>query len=326
MELESFSQRLLNPFRGVQRVMRYGAAEAVTLDGHQWDIYVSNDELLEGLDCRQPVLVSDIRFGRWSPDKGLKRGPLYPSADFRRMERVGAALYEALVSLHDQPVFPFKDRYELWLLDGAGLPLALLASVLRAEEMELDLPLQWQPGLDLNGGLPVPECVELGKALAEQVNALAGERPRAAWCCREPDGSGVVLAGINLPKDRLGQRWKERDFPAFFLGQAAGHGEQAREQVRLRKEFHAWLAPCLLLWPGWDRESRRWLETQARSRAEAVDRWHRLYPEEVDASMVQAARVEAMLRRAQPRAPQEQRPTLLSTFYIELDQDLSDPV
>lgn len=48
--VEHFAQRLRNPFRGAMHTIRYEAAEAVTLDSVHWDIYVSNDFLLEGLN------------------------------------------------------------------------------------------------------------------------------------------------------------------------------------------------------------------------------------------------------------------------------------
>jgi len=40
----------MNPFCGTLSIVRYGAAEAVTVDGVEWDIYVNDDELLIGID------------------------------------------------------------------------------------------------------------------------------------------------------------------------------------------------------------------------------------------------------------------------------------
>lgn len=313
MEVECYSQRLLNPFRGVQRVIRYGAAEAVTIDGAHWDLYVSNDELLEGLESSHPVLVSDIRFGRWSADKGLKRGLLYPSEDFRRMERMGAAAYEALLQLHDQPVFPFRDVYELWLLDKAGMPLALLASVLAPEEMETDLPLAWRPGPAAESSFRSGVCESACGELSRYINGLAGPKPCGAWVMRRENGTGRAVAGINLPRAWTGRMWDAQSFPTFFLAEG-GHDERHACLVR---DFHAWQAPCLLLLPGLPAETRQWLEEQARNQAEAVDRLHRLYPASVDQRLIQAARVETMLKRSQPMSQTQE--DALSTFYIELN-------
>lgn len=49
-EFFCYSQRIMNPFRGTLNIVRYRAAEAVTIDGIEWDIYVNDDELLKGID------------------------------------------------------------------------------------------------------------------------------------------------------------------------------------------------------------------------------------------------------------------------------------
>lgn len=320
MELECYSQRLLNPFRGVQRVIRYGPAEAVTTDGAHWDLYVRNDELLEGLDRSHPVLVSDIRFGRWSAEKGLKRGPLYPSEDFRRMERLGAVVYEALTQVHDQPVFPFRDCYELWLLDPDGALLALLASVLLPEEIERNLPLVWRPGHATKSVFPISGHDEPAEYLGRYVNRLAGREPAAAWLQRDPDGAGRAVAGVNLPASWAERTWGAAEFPAFFL-RDGGHDTEHRQLIA---DFHAWQAPCLLLLPGWPVEVRYRLEAQARQQAETVEQLFHLYPDAVDERLIHACRVEALLKRSQAMSPT--REEVLSTGYIELNPDESDMV
>jgi hypothetical protein len=146
-QVECYAQRLLNPFRGAMHVIRYQAAEAVTTDGLHWDIYVANDQLLEGLDGVCGAQISDLRYGRWSAAEGLKRGPLYPSADFRRMEEMGAVVYEHLRLWHDRVPFAFRDRYELWLLDSADRPLALLHTAIDERELPGSVWLHWRIGL-----------------------------------------------------------------------------------------------------------------------------------------------------------------------------------
>ena len=61
-----YAQRLLNPFRGVTNIVRYQSAEAVTMDGVHWDIYVTNDALRQGLDATHNIQISDNRYGSWS--------------------------------------------------------------------------------------------------------------------------------------------------------------------------------------------------------------------------------------------------------------------
>jgi len=94
MQIECYAQRLLNPFRGVMHTIRHQSAEAITTDGIEWDIYVANDALLDGLGrAGRRAMISDIRYGHWSAEKGLKRGPLFPSDDFKRLEHMGALVY-----------------------------------------------------------------------------------------------------------------------------------------------------------------------------------------------------------------------------------------
>jgi hypothetical protein len=120
--------RLLNPFRGVMNIIEYKGAEAVTIDGINWDIYVRDMSLTEDLDQNQDMLISEIRFGRWSAEKGLTRGSLYPSEDFNELERQGRKVYEYLLECAHEVPFALTDRYELWLLDESSEPLALLNS------------------------------------------------------------------------------------------------------------------------------------------------------------------------------------------------------
>jgi hypothetical protein len=127
MQIECYAQRLLNPFRGAAHTIRYRSAEALTTDGVEWDIYVANDALLDGLGrAGKRAQISDIRYGHWSAETGLKRGPLFPSDDFRRLEDMGAVVYENLLTMHRAVPFAFLDQFELWLLDRRDRPLALL--------------------------------------------------------------------------------------------------------------------------------------------------------------------------------------------------------
>jgi hypothetical protein len=215
MPITCYTQRLLNPFRGVINCIRYESAEAVTRDGLRWDIYVSNDRLLDGMDTGRRVQISDIRYGSWSPETGLKRGPLYPSDDFRYLEHMGAIVYEHLLEVHDRIPFPLTDRFELWLLDREARPLALLDSAVRREDMELDQSAEWRAGQACRQTFTstvadrlAPEPGREGAAaayLSRHINACAGPSPAAQWFERLPDGSGAGLAGIDLEDALVGR-------------------------------------------------------------------------------------------------------------------------
>ena len=298
MTIHHYAQRLLNPFRGTMHTLRHAAAEATTLDGVQWDIYVANEQLLEGLEPRHDTQISDIRYGRWSLENGLKRGAIFPSADFLRMEAMGATVYEYLCQHHRTAPFALNDIFELWLIDATGAPLALIDSALTAPMPERNQPSQWRPGMAAQAQLG-----DTAAALAQCIN----DHARAAhWFQRQPNGSGVSL---NQPDCAP---LSASAFPQYLLTAPAANAEP------LLEAFLAWQAPSLLTLP-LDRATRLRIEQQARQQPEAVYRLHRLYPEIGDAACINAALVAAMLTRSQPPA-RASEDSGMPTYYIELDQ------
>jgi hypothetical protein len=322
MPIACYTQRLLNPYRGVISCIRYESAEAVTRDGLRWDIYVSNDRLLEGMDTGRRVQISDIRYGSWSPETGLKRGPLYPSEDFRNLEHMGAIVYEHLLEVHDRVPFPLEDRFELWLLDRETRPLALLDSAVRREDIELDQAAEWRAGQacrqtftsTVADRLALESGAEGAAAayLSRQINAAAGASPAAQWFERGPDGRGAGLAGINLDAGLMGRELNNGEFPPLLL--AARPGDAVHRQ--LYSDFQRWQAPWLLALPALDRPTRERLEGDACTRPLLVAQQYRLYPEIIDATAIRTARVEAMLRRSTPE--ERDGDSVLPTYYIEL--------
>jgi hypothetical protein len=316
MQIECYAQRLLNPFRGVVHTIRVESAEAVTTDGLEWDIYVANDALLDGLGrAGKRALISDIRYGHWSAEGGLKRGPLYPSDDFRRLEEMGAVVYEHLLKAHREVPFKFRDAFELWLLDRNDQPLALLHSVRADSETDTQPPLDWRAGMAAQeafrsaaiAGLNEPAAVYLTR----HVNGLSSGV--AQWFRRADDGAGL---GLHTRKggDALRGRVLDTDaFPPLFIATA---GMDAAH-TRLVNDYHAWQAPWMLLLPQLDRATRSALEACACQQAELVEKHCRLYPEVIDRATLQAARVEAALVRSQPRPQKEDEEVPM--FYIELN-------
>lgn len=322
MTVECYAQRLLNPYRGTMHTIKYEAAEAVTLDGVHWDIYVSNDSLLVGLDANRWTQITDIRFGAWSARTGLKRGPIYPSDDFLQMEEMGAIVYQYLTQVHHKVPFPFRDRFELWLLDQEGQPLALLNSVVEEREIDLETAIEWRAGYVardhfVSDALPA-SGVAPSDQLTRHINARAGTQPVAQWIRREADGSGIGLRGIGYADVFEGRRLPATAFPPLLF--TTDWMDDAHR--RLAADFHAWQAPWLLALPDMAIHLRGELEQHARGQAEVVEKLHRLYPATVDEKAIKAALVEAVMCRAQP-AP-AQRDGTMSTFYIELNQNPPD--
>lgn len=316
---------MLNPFRGSMNCVRYRSADAVTADGVHWDIYVSNDGLMEDLSGRGRYQVSDIRFGAWSKDSGLRRGPIYPSDDFRRMEAIGQRAYEYLLEVHDRVPFPFRDHCELWLLDRHARPLVLLDSALAPEELDRRQSLQWLTGQNCRRSFTSAAAVELGidsgtpgavaDYLGAYINDCAGPEPAAQVFRRREDGSGQGLDGINLAA-ALARRTLAADaFPATLL-ESRCHDAAHRQLI---EDFINWQAPWQLLLPALSADARAAFEQHARVQPLKLAEQYRLYPEIIDRPTIDAARVEARLRQTLPARAEPEK--ILSTFYIELGPD-----
>jgi len=315
MTFRCYAQRLLNPFRGAMHIIEHDGAEAVTLDGVRWDIYVRDLALVRDLSVATRVQTSEIRYGSWSEKTGLKRGAIYPSEDFRVLEERGALLYEYLLRHHRDVPFPFADRFELWLLDTDSRPLGLLNSAVDARDMELDCPIAWRAGRDCAGqfrpdGHAGPEAA--GVRIERLINLRAGDAPRAQWFERLGDGSGKGLAGINADGAHADRSLQAEAFPRWFV-----RPSDTDDEERLYEQFFDWQAPCLLLLQDLDPATRRRFEHLAAGRALAVEKLHRLYPEILDQDAIRRARVEAALRAHQGEG--RDRDETMATFYIELN-------
>ena len=208
MSFYCYAQRLLNPYRGIINCIRYRSAEAVTADGVHWDIYVSNESLLdESSRGRKKHQVSDIRYGNWSAATGLRRGPIFPSSEFRAMEELGATVYEHLLKVHEDVPFRFTDTFELWLLDKESRPLALIDSAPERDEINLQQSLRWTSGLECRRTFVSSAAKALKLAatatavtdhLCAYINDCAGPEPAAQLFERTANGPAQGLAGINL--------------------------------------------------------------------------------------------------------------------------------
>ncbi|MDA8260504.1 MAG: hypothetical protein M0Z99_33545 [Betaproteobacteria bacterium] len=323
MQIECYAQRLLNPFRGVVHTIRYQSAEAVTTDGIEWDIYVANDALLDGLGrAGKRAQISDIRYGHWSAEKGLKRGPLYPSDDFKRLEDMGAVVFEHLLKVHREVPFKFRDPFELWLLDHHEQPLALLHSVRADSETDTKPPLDWRAGMAAQERFQSAAIAGLGEPagvyLTRYVNSLASGMVQ--WFSRSDDGAGLGLHTLK-GGDHLRGRVLDADaFPPLFIATA---GMDAAH-TRLVHDYHAWQAPWMLLLPHLDPATRSALEAAACQQAETLEKHYRLYPAVIDRPALQAARVEAALVRSQPRPKNQEE--VMPMFYIELGSTESQDI
>lgn len=328
MTILCYSQRLLNPFRGSICCIQFQSAEAVTADGSKWDIYVSNDGLRADPPGDRRMQISDIRYGSWSAQAGLKRGPLYPSDEFRTLEDMGAVVYEHLLKVHNTLPFPFLDVYELWLLDRQARPLALLDSALTVGDIDLQQSRVWTPGLNCRRTFSSSAARDLGvnpetrgassDYLGVYINNCAAGTPVLQLFARSPDGAGTGLHGINLDSIHHGRTLPAEAFPETLLD-TRHHDAPHR---RLIDDFIAWQAPWLLLLPTLGKETRHHYEQLAHCQPVKLVQHYRLYPEIIDTAIIDAARVEVRLRETAPAAEQQEQS--LSPFYVELDPEITE--
>jgi hypothetical protein len=326
MTFQRYSQRLLNPFRGTVNCISYESADAVTADGVRWDIYVSHAGLLQGLPYNKQTQVSDIRYGTWTAAAGLQRGPLYPSDDFRTLEEIGAVVYEHLLEVHQDIPFPFRDVFELWLLDAEGRPLALIDSATTLTDIDTHQPPRWTPGLESRKTFTSTTAEALATALtpaytladylANYINGRAGKEPAAQIFERSAAGSGTGLGGSNLDNRYENRVLEQSSFPETLLDRT--HHDSLHRQ--LISDFTCWQAPWLLLLPTLDTTMRRDFEQHARVQPGKLVQHFHCYPQIIDQAAIDAARVEVRLRESMADMPREREP--LSTFYIELSPEV----
>ena len=160
-----FSQRRLNPYRGVVQVAAAGRAEARSQDGLTWHLRAD-----DGHGWVRPV-------GVWVEGEGLRAG-------------VGERFPEVLAALADRPALPFPmaDSAELWLLDKAtGRPLALLNTGRPDEPLHAVPELEWIPFALTYRGFHSP-------ALAGAEEAFLSGTTRDVQPIRNVDGVGLAAA------------------------------------------------------------------------------------------------------------------------------------
>lgn len=301
--IHTYSQRLVNPFRGILSVVETEDADAVSSDGVHWALYIhgETEDVRMSDGSLRDVVLPDTKFGDWSAQDGLKRAPVRNVADLDRLDAIGSYLLEAVKHAATHLPFPLRDQDEFWLLDTQDRPLALLHVAVNEGERETPRNLVWHPGelakaqftstsplLEQNPGRSAGALVEI------LVNAACGTRPRAQWFWRSSDGSGVGQDGVNIDTHIVGRTLAAGEFPLLLLGTAWANAE---EQMLLN-DFLAWQAPWLLQLQHLGRDLRARLEQLASQRAGEVAKCHRLYPEVIDADRITAARVEARLRGA----------------------------
>ncbi len=325
MSISCYSQKILNPFRGVMNIISIGGADAVTIDGINWTLYVHDsfdcptDDPEEFFEIEMP----DIRFGDWNKKSGLLRSPLIASYHYNEIQAIGNALLDAVHEHADQCPYPFADNYELWLLEKhTGDPLALLDSVCKKSKIHLPDNLNWEAGLRckqkfLNEYPPLEnQDTTAGELLNQIVNQRAGSQPSAQWFYRDQFNDGIGLTGVNLDNSLIGRELSPRLFPKMLIQQQW----QNKTKASLVDSFIDWLSPYLLVLDFLRDPQRETLESTARNQALLVDKMHLLYPKIINQQAINAARVEAVMRKSTQNNNKDK--TQETIEYIETQHSL----
>ena len=153
----------------------------------------------------------------------------------------------------------------------------------------------YAPSLGAAGALSPDNKTHIAHAevLNRCVRAAAGSIPRAQWFRREADGSGSGFDGLNLSADLKGRVLDAHQFPELLVREiwtVASHQQ-------LVCDYHDWQAPYLLTHSDLAKKLRARLELAACQQVERLYDVRHLLPEVVNKDRVDAAMVEAVIRR-----------------------------
>jgi hypothetical protein len=286
MMVECFARRIMAPFQGVLQVIRVGAGEAESTDGRHWVLYAAHPDILAHSG------LSEVRFGTWSVEHGLRRALIRGTAAGALIEGIGGPLLGALQAFAGQAPFPLQDRFECWLLDArTGAPLVLIDSRLPDEPLPPAEQPRWLPGQAARKGF-----AGLGE-LEAMILQRAGRRPAAAWFERDAGGAGVDPQQTVFPAGY---------FPRFMLTTSWPEPEQCQ----LAEAFIEWWAPALLQLHHLSDPERVRLEQAAVRRAGMLARLFRLYPKTLDERLIRVARVQARMQRSGKQKAHYEEPFL----------------
>lgn len=302
-----YALRRLNPFLGVTQIIESEGGRALSPDGYNWEIQLYGERRSGWGSFGTTVQKRLFRYGVWSPRDGLACFPSPPLIARDEACRQAGLLVDTAAAAQDRLPFPLRDRYELWLLDATpdAFPLVLLDALSSPETPSAAA--RKAPRWQCATADAVDEELDphLRTDLEQQVQRRAGQAARCTWFRREPDGQGTPLTLVRnssqlqdrsgiLQESTTAQFLAAEHFPELLVRETWA---DTQEQSRLH-EYLSWAAPRLLMLP-MQRETRARLETLATAHALCVDRFHRLYPEIDDTSLIIRLRVEAQLRQSQ---------------------------
>ena len=303
-DVRCYAVRRVNPFEGVLQIVETHNARAYSPNGTIWQIQVLTrrpDHTWRSFSDVAPI-EQFFNFGLWDAAGGMQKIPANPVMDIGGMTRAAEALSSELRRLGGQLPFRLIDRYECWSTDYQGNPIALLATTEDPHRISDIRAARWQATRVSEHGFVSPSLAALGvpahgdlgprqhaEHLERQVRQSGQQK---AWFERSQSGTGRRID----PPDRAAQM-PASAFPP--LGLKTDWKDQQTGDLAI--DYLAWQAPRLLLLQDIDDRQRRWLEPEARRQAVELAAAYRLIPHVIDHQLIEAARVEARLRRAATR-------------------------
>lgn len=296
-----FAVRQVNPYDGVLQILVGEDARAYSANGRVWQIQAAAERpdhtwrsVNEGSASRQ-----FFNFGLWDAHGGLHQVPANPVLDIGAMSAAAERLVTQLSPLIDSLPFSLADHIECWSMDAEDRPIALLATSEDRHAIRDRRIAPWQATHQTERGFVAPSL--LGVDADSPSSPAAGthaahleHRVRTRGCTQawfdRSDPNRVYRLDTH-GQSLEGGAW---DFPPLGLT-TDWTDPDTRELVQ---DYLDWLAPRLLLLPSLSDELRARLEQAACRRAVELSTVYPLLPRIVDQAAVEAARVEAELRRA----------------------------
>jgi hypothetical protein len=278
-----YSLRSHSPYQGTIQVVELDGFRALSRDGVVWRVRLRTSE-------GQRAVHSTWQADR---DNTVEMSRTQPGFDALRN--------------HPATPFPLIDTLELWLLDAENaLPLALLRSLPPDREPPNVMDADWIAGFRDEESFYASSLAASGhhqqsnkshiahtEVLTRCVRAEAGMKPKAQWFYRRADGSGIGSAGLNLEPGLHGRPLEATLFPKLLLREKW----EVEMQEQLVEDYHHWQSPYFLTHTNLSRDTRLRLEQAACQQAERLYSLRHLLPEIIDKERVEAAMVEAVIRR-----------------------------
>ena len=295
-----YAARRLNPFRGVIQVAGNDEARALSPNGREWEIQIRAETPdMWGAGSVGKPITRFLRFGVWSASRGLKRVPAHPLLDLTTMLGRTEELTSSLAREGKNLPFPLRDRFELWLLDGKDrMPLALLASSTDSSNLHKSMSKRWICADRANDDFPAPDSARKRPPhprTSRLERLVAGESGHgiAQWFERTDNGAGSGRP-VDAPEELSNRRLEKHHFPELLLKE----DWPSPPDRSLVLNYIQWLSPCLLTLQHLSDETRGRLEKAACAQALQVENAWTLFPRIIHREVIEAARVEARLRRA----------------------------